>query len=248
MTPPTLIAHRGYAAHYPENTLSALQAAVDAGARWLEIDVQLSADGVPVLFHDVDLQRTAGQPGRVLELPWRDLARIEVNEAARLGAKFNGVKIPTLAETVAWVWRQPQLRLLVEIKEESVEAFGARFVFERVKGVLGPALRQCVVISFDAGALAEARRLGCPEIGWVLHRHDAESRAQAQALAPDLLICNYKKVPETSAGLWPGPWRWALYEITEPDLALAWAGRGAAFIETMAIGEMLADSRLRVHD
>ncbi|HEY9197768.1 MAG TPA: glycerophosphodiester phosphodiesterase family protein, partial [Gammaproteobacteria bacterium] len=52
MKPPILIAHRGYAARHPENTLSALQAAVAAGARWLEFDVQLSADHEPVLLHD----------------------------------------------------------------------------------------------------------------------------------------------------------------------------------------------------
>ena len=49
---PELVAHRGYALHYPENTLIGIEAAIRAGARYVEVDVQLSADKVPVLFHD----------------------------------------------------------------------------------------------------------------------------------------------------------------------------------------------------
>ncbi|MGF1546037.1 MAG: glycerophosphodiester phosphodiesterase family protein, partial [Thiotrichales bacterium] len=52
-----LVAHRGYALRYPENTLPAIEAALAAGARYVEIDVQLSADQVPVLFHDRSLMR-----------------------------------------------------------------------------------------------------------------------------------------------------------------------------------------------
>jgi len=51
-----LVAHRGWQRRYPENTLPAIKGALDAGARYIEVDVQLSADGVPVLFHDRTLQ------------------------------------------------------------------------------------------------------------------------------------------------------------------------------------------------
>ena len=45
--------------------------------------------------------------------------------------------------------------------------------------------------------------------------------------------------------LWPGPWRWAVYEVGDATLALGLAAQGAAFVETMAIGELLGDPRLR---
>ena len=60
---PELIAHRGWAYRYPENTLPAIAGALGAGARYVEFDVQITADGVPVLFHDSTLDRTAGRPG-----------------------------------------------------------------------------------------------------------------------------------------------------------------------------------------
>jgi glycerophosphoryl diester phosphodiesterase len=51
---PVIVAHRGFPQSHPENTIAAMQAAVDAGAKWLEVDVQLR-DGKPVLAHDPDL-------------------------------------------------------------------------------------------------------------------------------------------------------------------------------------------------
>ena len=64
-----LIAHRGYPAYYPENTLVGLEAALKAGADFLEFDVQLSADRVPLLLHDENLKRTTGFNGLVTDTP-----------------------------------------------------------------------------------------------------------------------------------------------------------------------------------
>jgi glycerophosphoryl diester phosphodiesterase len=72
-------AHRGGTGVAPENTLAAFRHAVSLGYRYLETDVQLTADGVLVAFHDNDLQRTCGRPGRISDLPWTEVA------AARVG-------------------------------------------------------------------------------------------------------------------------------------------------------------------
>jgi len=55
-----LIAHRGYSGRYPENTLLAYEAAYQHGARYMELDLQLSSDCVPILHHDVSLKRMSG--------------------------------------------------------------------------------------------------------------------------------------------------------------------------------------------
>ncbi|GAA1490601.1 glycerophosphodiester phosphodiesterase family protein [Brachybacterium sacelli] len=65
---PRRIAHRGLALEAPENTLSAFQAAVDAGADLLETDTRATADGLALTVHDEDLQRIAGDPRRIDEL------------------------------------------------------------------------------------------------------------------------------------------------------------------------------------
>ncbi|HHO53975.1 MAG TPA: glycerophosphodiester phosphodiesterase [Deltaproteobacteria bacterium] len=75
-----LYGHRGAAAHHPENTLRALEAAVQAGADALETDVRLSADGRVVVFHDADGARTCQQPHRLRDRPWAEIATWDAGE------------------------------------------------------------------------------------------------------------------------------------------------------------------------
>jgi glycerophosphoryl diester phosphodiesterase len=235
-----LVAHRGYAARYPENTRDSLAAAVRAGARFLEFDVQLSADGVPVLLHDDTLQRTAGRTGSVFELSAAELSCIEVNEIARLGPAFSGVCIPLLRDVVADLMAWPGVTAFVELKPQSLAHFGIGYVLDRVLQVLAPVLDACVVISFSAPAVEEARRRSGCEIGWAIEHWSEESCETATHLVPGYLFCNYRKFPPPPAPLWPGPWRWVAYEVTALDVAKALVGRGVELIETMAIGELAA--------
>ena len=94
---PEIIAHRGNAAELPENTLPALQSAVDLGLRHVEFDVQLTADRVPVVIHDADLARVGGRPDVVHDLTWPQLARIPVAETGRLGDRYARTCAPSLA-------------------------------------------------------------------------------------------------------------------------------------------------------
>ncbi len=246
---PTLIAHRGYAAHYPENTLSALQAAVRAGARWLEFDVQLSADRVPVLLHDTTLDRTAGQPGAVFDLTAQQLSAISVGEPGRFGTQFVDVMLPTLAEAIAWLMTQPQVQAFVEIKTESIQRFGIDAVLVQIMRALEPVRERCVLISFDDAFLFAARLATPMRIGWVATDWNDDCARRARALVPDFLFVNHKRLPIAPQRLWSGQWQWAVYEIVDPTQALALAARGIAFVETMAVGELLADARLSpVHD
>jgi glycerophosphoryl diester phosphodiesterase len=245
MRPPELIAHRGYQRHYPENTRPAIEAALRAGARYVELDVQLTADLVPVLCHDVTLERTAGVPINVLDAQADALKGISVHEPARLGSRFSGTPPPTLAEICALLGDWPEVTGFVEIKTESIERHGAETAVAQVLAELAPRAQQFCVISFNADAVRVARLLGAHAVGWVIGAWNEDVRSRAKRLGPDYLLCNYRKLPEPPATLWPGPWRWALYDVTDPALALALAGRGAEFISTFAIGEMLADPRLR---
>lgn len=77
---PQLIGHRGARAHAPENTLCGLEEARRQGARWVEIDVQLTADGVPVLAHDEDLSRCCGRPERLEALDAATLATVDATQ------------------------------------------------------------------------------------------------------------------------------------------------------------------------
>jgi len=245
MNIPRLIAHRGYARRYPENTLLAVDAALRAGACFIEVDVQLSADGIPVLIHDAELWRTADVPGSVLEMAVAELEQIPVGEPRRFGDIYPEARVSTLAALVERLKDWPGAAAFIEIKEESLERFGTEVVVSSVMGALEPVAERCIPISFNAAAVGCARSLGAGAVGWVIGRWGEAGHATAVELAPQYLFCNYRKLPEPPGALWRGPWQWALYEVTDPALALALARRGADLIETMAIGEMLEDPILR---
>ena len=234
-----LIAHRGNARDFPENTLQALRSAVELGVRFLEFDVHMSGDGVPIVIHDHELTRTAGVPGCVFDYPAAELSRIEVNEPGRLGSRFTGVLIPTLSDVVEFLKERHEITAFVEIKRASLRRFGHEQVVARVLDILKPVRSRCVVISFDLPAIHMARHHGSFAIGWVLGDYDGHARLKFEALKPEFLFCDLEKLPAGMDRLWRGPWRWAIYEVETVDVAVSLAERGADFIETMAVAPMI---------
>jgi len=236
-----LIAHRGNARDFPENTLPALQSAMDLGVRFLEFDIQMAADGVPVVLHDSELARTAGVPGSVFEMASTELAALEVNERARLGDRHHNVRVPLLRDVVELVAERREITVFAEIKRASIRHYGHEEFVPRVLEILRPLRSRCVVISFDLPAIHMARQQGFG-IGWCLSDYDAHTRLKFEALKPEYLFCDHLKLPPEGR-LWRGPWRWALYEVDRIELALELVERGADFIETMAVEPMIAAFR-----
>ncbi|HRC27440.1 MAG TPA: glycerophosphodiester phosphodiesterase family protein, partial [Alphaproteobacteria bacterium] len=74
---PSLIGHRGVARYAPENTLESIHTAADMGLEWVELDVKLTRDGVPVLFHDDTLDRTTNGTGFVAACDFARLRELE---------------------------------------------------------------------------------------------------------------------------------------------------------------------------
>lgn len=237
---PALVAHRGYAARYPENTLEGITAAMRAGARYVEVDIQLSADGVPVLFHDADLARTTDSRGPVMEHTLAQLRQYSAGEPARFGARFAHARIPALAQLAVLLEKWPAVTVYLEMKEESLEHFGVAAMTSKVLEASASLSRRRVIISYSSAAIMAVHEHGGIRSGWVLKRYDDETRGKARRLAPAYLICNHTKLPPAPQPLWPGTWRWILYEVTDPRLALALYRRGAGFIETMDMGAMMA--------
>ena len=235
---PRLVAHRGYLHRYPENTWIALQAALEAGACWLEFDVQRCADGHFVLLHDADFERTAGRKLSVFDVDAATLAGLSVHEPARLGGRFAPLRPSLLQEVLQRLDDYPAARVMVEIKIESLQHWGLEPVIDGLLQLLEPHLDRCTLISFSEAALAQARKASPIDIGWVLPRYDREHLQRARRLRPQWLICNHRRIPPQSAPE-RGDWRWMLYQIDDPQQALYWAGRGVELVETGDIGTLL---------
>ena len=107
-----VIAHRGSSEVAPENSLSAIRQALEDGADQVEIDVRLSADGSVVLSHDATLQRLAGDPRRVTELNWQELATLDVGSG--FSHAFAGERLARLDQALAAV--RGRADLIIELK------------------------------------------------------------------------------------------------------------------------------------
>lgn len=114
---PLIFAHRGASAYAPENTLAAFRRAVELGAEGVELDVTLSADGVPVVIHDDTLDRTTDGRGAVARATLAQLKQLDAGFRARFGDQFAGERLPSLAEVFVAV--PPPVILNVELKRDA---------------------------------------------------------------------------------------------------------------------------------
>ncbi|MBB2942334.1 glycerophosphoryl diester phosphodiesterase [Actinoplanes lutulentus] len=177
------VAHRGYAAAAPENTLPAFEAAVRAGATFVEFDVRVTADGVPVVIHDRTVDRTTTGRGRVWDLRWDEIAALDAG--VRFSPAFAGVRVPALA-SVLDLLAPAAPELLVEIKPPAT--------LDEVKSIIAQLaerdlLDRTVVQSFDPDVVRKVRDVA-PDVrrGLLLFRFDAETVPLVRELG--VVLCN----------------------------------------------------------
>jgi len=240
---PQLVAHRGYMEKYPENSWLGLKAAMDAGACWIEFDLQMCGDGEFILLHDASLKRTAKIEKTIFEIGLKDLKNISVHEQDRFEHQFYPLAVTTLDNVLRKLSHYPQIMVMIEIKDESLKYWGVPKVMGPLLDRLAPHQDNCILISFNHDALDYARNNSDMGIGLVLHQFDHEHKMKAISLQPDYLICNQEKLPigETP---WSGSWKWMLYDISSPEVALDWGKNGVDLIETKDIGSMLQHTTL----
>jgi glycerophosphoryl diester phosphodiesterase len=152
---PRVVGHRGAAGLAPENTLEGLGEAARLGARAVEFDVKLSADGVAVLMHDDTLDRTTDGRGPAAAASARALCRLDAG--AWFGAAWRGARVPTLAEALDLVLAR-RLQADIEIKPSpGREVETALAVVAEIDRRWPRRRRPPLLTSFSRLALAAAR-------------------------------------------------------------------------------------------
>ncbi|WP_322818180.1 glycerophosphodiester phosphodiesterase [Tepidiforma sp.] len=156
-----VIGHAGAAGEAPANTLAGVRACLDAGAEAMEIDVQLCADGIPVLMHDETVDRTTNLTGRVRDLP---LAALQTADAG------DGEPVPTLEQVLDLV--DGRLTVMCELKATPGDPEHDARAVEAVVGVIRRrgAESWTAIHSFSADIVAHAR--------------EAEPRISAAIISP----------------------------------------------------------------
>lgn len=193
-----VFAHRGGAALRPENTCLAFDHGVSLGADGLELDVHLSADGVPVVIHDFTLDRTTDAQGPVGRLTAEQLASVDAGHRFEAHGSFPyrgaGCGIPSLEQVLA---RYPHVPLIIELKGGDVRLADAVLSEVRSAGALG---RVCVggvsttllrrIRRAEPGVVTSAAR---EETRWALYRSWV-------GLAPRRPVYRAFQVPEVKQG------------------------------------------------
>lgn len=232
-----LVAHRGNAGEFPQNTLPSVQSALDLGARFIAVDVQASANGVPMVVRDYDLGRCAGIPGAVGALTAAELAQIDVSEPQRFGVRFRGTCIPRLVDALSLITQRRETTVFACLGRASIARVGQEQMISLVAEAVRPFRSRCILVSSDLAVVYRARQSSGLQIGWHVQANDARLHLQYEALRPDFLLTDRAAVPPKGA-LWRGPWRWVVNDVANVEDALQLAERGADFVATENVRSM----------
>ncbi len=235
---PTLVAHRGQPLSYPENSLEGYAHALVAGAKFVETDINITADAVPVLSHDEDLLRISGQKMVVAEHNYADIKHISAGYPSRFGDQFAHCRVATLTQFSALLSQWPEVTCFIEIKEEGLALMGNHAV-DLTCEAMSQLAGQAVLISFDFYALVYAKEVYDFPVGWVLPDWTEALHHKAHRLAPEYLFVDTDFCPEEKSQLWAGDWQWAVYTVNDAQEVSRYTELGMALIETDRYSELI---------
>ncbi len=156
LTLPRVIGHRGAAAHAPENTLAGFRTAAQLGVKWVEFDVRLTKDGVPILMHDDNLDRTTDGKGSVANTTLKEIKKLDAG--SWFAEEFAGEPVPTLAEALDAI-HKCGMTPNIEIKANEREHWHTgRVIGESLNDLWPPGRPLPLVSSFKIRSLAGFRQ------------------------------------------------------------------------------------------
>ncbi len=189
MPRPVIVAHRGFAGRYPENTLAAFRAGGATGAEVVELDYHHSADGVPIVIHDATVERTTNgdqlwrnERLEVASRPAKEL--IQLNPTAKHERTIEGERLPMLAEALVTI--QASRVTMIERKSGDAETL-LRLLREM------ECERDVVVQAFDWDFLRDCRRLSCDVVLGALCKEEMTPALVSEAAAIGVEIITWKR-------------------------------------------------------
>ncbi len=237
---PRVIGHRGAAALAPENTLESIREAKRLGAGGVEFDAKLSADGIPLLFHDDMLERTTSGQGPVAAMAMRDIRRLDAG--LWFGPQWRRTPVPLLDDALKLV-AELDLAANVEIKP------CPRREVETTKAVIAsirrswPRQRSTLLLSSFSLASLRAARVMAPELprGLLVWETPADWLVQARELGCVSIHCADEYLtPGWAAEIKAQGFGLAVYTVNDPRRARELLGWGVDAIITDSPGVIAA--------
>ena len=187
-----ITAHRGASKAAPENTLPAFEAAIESGADYIELDVQLTSDGELVVFHDEKLDRTTDGQGILSKYTYEQLQQLSAGSWFGDGVEFADTKIPLLSEVLDLTG--DDIMLNIEIKDRGDAIATAEKTVELIEEY--DIVSSCYVTSFSYKALKKVKKLN-PKIKTGLIANVATTASFSQLKYIDALSLNHLFVNQT---------------------------------------------------
>lgn len=226
-----VVAHRGASASFPENSMPAFRAAWEAGVTWVEADTQPTADGVPVILHDADVDRTTSGSGAV-----RAHTAMQVSDLAL--RDLPGEHVPTLADLLDLL--TPNRAVLLEIKgEHRIDQVAEIIRLSRSSGQDDRILLQ----SFEVAALQHIRSIEpARQFGLLVDRLDDDPVATCRDLGAVAYNPDYHQVlanPDVVPALRTAGVSVAVWTSDDPAEWAALTGAGVDAIITNTPADLL---------
>lgn len=189
-----LFAHRGASAYAPQNTIPSFKKALEMGVQGIELDVQLTADGVPVVIHDYYLEGTTDGKGFVHRQNWKELQKLDAG--SWFSKDFTGTGIPALEEVLALVPKDVTLNVEIKsissVSEPTAEIIGKILMQEKDRDLLissfsHPVLQemQSMDSSFKLGLLTGSDLINIPGYLDLVGLKPFSVHPEASCLRPD---------------------------------------------------------------
>ncbi len=220
-----LIAHRGDQKHAVENTLAAFEAAAQAGAVFLECDIQFTKDFVPVILHDHGLKRPGIGNGVVSQYAYAELLQ-------QCGQHYPLLNFKSLLH---WLKQHPEITLFTEIKPPILRRKSPTLTVQLIKNMIPEAVRTQIILISQSALLVEAfSRHSKEKTGWVAEYH------RLPQIEFDYLFLPVRRAGEAE------PWqqrgvKCAVYTVNDAGQARALLAAGIDMIETNHFGLMKRD-------
>lgn len=182
---PPVIAHRGASGYAPENTIVSFTKAAQLGIKWIEFDVMLARCGLPIVFHDEELDRTTNGRGWVAEFPFSYLQTLDAGK--KFSSQFSGERIPSLNQVLDFL-KNAKMSANVEIKSlPGEDKKTVARALQEVELFFPQPSPHILFSSFSVTALETLRKLS-PKANVGLLMHDW--RADWQMICDDLNCCS----------------------------------------------------------
>tara|TARA_X000000950_G_scaffold189526_2_gene229090 strand:- start:605 stop:1345 length:741 start_codon:yes stop_codon:yes gene_type:complete len=234
--PLQLVAHRGLQSNYPENTLIAITKAIEAGARFIEIDLQYSKDRLPVISHDDNLNRVGANANfHFHNRNRKEIINQAAHEPGRFGDKFIEEKIPKLEDILSVLNNHPEVTFFVELKQETLHQKDFQNSLNTLSEILKNVIEKVVVISFDLELIHFISRNYNFRRGIVLTHFGDLDLDKIELIKPEFIFLDFNLIPSNfilSEHPIAKMTQFVCYEVDNSELATNLLDRGVNMIET----------------